>query len=109
MVESKLLEEMNNQLREQMSLFEEKTKRIQFLLDQNDLFESMIPPRPALIQKHKEDQLPKVIICGLTENNMPKIIVCDNKNRDRAKSSPKGRGPCGLTPVVRTFCLLFVY
>ncbi|RZC31877.1 hypothetical protein BDFB_007523 [Asbolus verrucosus] len=40
----------------------------------------MIPPQPALQVKHTEEVLPKVIVCGMTENNIPKLILCDDKN-----------------------------
>lgn len=89
--EAKELEEKNRQLKEHMKRFEEKTKRIQMLLERAQSREAGgdqggregPPPR-----KHKEDMLPKVIICGVTENNMPKIIVCNDK-----KKSSRGRSP----------------
>lgn len=100
-VEAKELEAKNRELKEQMSLFETKTKRIQFLVDQASLFENMVSPKPPLEPKHNEDMLPKVIICGTTENNMPKIIVCDDK-----KKKPPGlqKPSYGMPPtMVSTF------
>lgn len=97
-VEGRELEEKNRQLKEQMSLFEAKTKRIQFLVDQASLFENMVPPRPPLAQKHNEDMLPKVIICGMTENNMPKIIVCDDKKKEKKPHSARRQSSFGMPP-----------
>ncbi|KAF5278926.1 hypothetical protein FQR65_LT15485 [Abscondita terminalis] len=95
-VEARELEEKNCQLKEQMALFEAKTKKIQQLIDRASLFENMLSPRPGLLNKpHNEDMLPKVIICGMTENNMPKIIVCDEKKKQERKSFPcPPRSPC---------------
>lgn len=89
--EAKELEEKNRQLKEHMKRFEEKTKRIQYLLEKAQFGEGLhetAPPAPP--RKHKEDMLPKVIICGATENNMPKIIVCNDKKRS-SKGQP-GQG-----------------
>lgn len=84
--ESKELKEKSMLLREQMALFEEKTRRIQFLVGQTNLFDKMCPIRPALPQApQKEDMLPKVIVCGMTEDDMPKIIVCNDKKEKRSK------------------------
>lgn len=60
-----------------MLLFEEKTKRIQFLIAQTNLFDKMIAPQSPLQTPQKEDILPKVIVCGTTENNIPKLLLCD--------------------------------
>ncbi|KAK5642962.1 hypothetical protein RI129_009129 [Pyrocoelia pectoralis] len=84
-LEAKELEEKNKQLKEQMTLFEAKTKRIQFLIDQASMFENLISSKPRLQEKHNEDMLPKVVICGLTEHNIPKIIVCDDKKKSRSR------------------------
>jgi hypothetical protein len=85
--EAKELEEKNKELKAQMLLFEEKTKRIQFLIAQTNLFDKMIPPDTPLQVRHNEDVLPKVVVCGMTENNIPKLILCDDKKR-RSCSSP---------------------
>ncbi|KAK4877754.1 hypothetical protein RN001_010260 [Aquatica leii] len=90
--EAKELEEKNKQLKEQMALFEAKTKKIQQLIDQASMFENLMSPRPGLTKPHNEDMLPKVIICGITENNMPKIIVCDDKKKP--KDQQKKTSPC---------------
>lgn len=42
-------------------------------------------------EMHDEDFLPKVIICGTTEENIPKLIVCNGFNFD--KDYPCS-GPC---------------
>ncbi|XP_031349099.1 outer dense fiber protein 2-like isoform X2 [Photinus pyralis] len=84
-VEARELEEKNKQLSDQMTMFEEKTKRIQYLIDQASMFENLISARPRLQAKHNEDMLPKVIICGITENDMPKIIVCDDKKKSKSR------------------------
>lgn len=101
------LEEKNKQLKTQMVLFEEKIKRIQFLIAQTNLFESMSPVGPPLQTKHDEDILPKVIVCGLTENNIPKIIVC-NDNRKSRKNSKKtvDTPPTPTTPKSPRVCIL---
>lgn len=94
-VEAKELEEKNRLLRNQMLIFEEKTKRIQQLLQQADLFDKGVTtgvefssnaPLPTT-GKVKEDMLPKVIICGTTENDMPKIIVCNDKKKKAPKNN----------------------
>lgn len=64
-----------------MILFEEKTKRIQFLIAQTNLFDKMILPDTPLQVRHNEDILPKVVVCGMTENNIPKLILCDDKKK----------------------------
>ncbi|XP_025835040.1 myosin-2 isoform X2 [Agrilus planipennis] len=100
--EGKELEEKNCLLKEQMQLFEEKTKRIQQLIAQTNLFEKMTPLKPSTQHKRPEDMLPKVVICGLTENNMPKIIVCDDKDKKRRSKPPCSAdapsSPCGVVP-----------
>lgn len=82
--EAEELEEMNFLLTEHMSKFEEKTKLIQMLVNTADQQIRMLPDQ----KKHKEDMLPKVVICGMTENNMPKILICESKK-------PKSRGGKG--------------
>ena len=77
--EAKELEEKNRELKAQMLLFEEKTKRIQFLIAQTNLFEKMIPPDSPLQMRHNEDVLPKVIVCGMTEHIIPKLNLCAEK------------------------------
>lgn len=88
-LEAKELEEKNKLLKSQMVLFEEKIKRIQFLIGQTNLFENMIPAQPPLQKKYKVDALPKVILCGIAENNMPKIIVCDDDKKKKKKKYTK--------------------
>lgn len=39
----------------------------------------------------REDMLPKVIICGVTEDNMPKILICDSDKKPRRPRSSSGR------------------
>ncbi|KAJ8924761.1 hypothetical protein NQ315_000914 [Exocentrus adspersus] len=89
-VEAKELEEKNKELKAQMILFEEKTKRIQQLIAQSNLFENMIPVKPMLQKKNKEDMLPKVIVCGLQDGNMPTFIVCDGKKKCTPRGQPRG-------------------
>lgn len=79
------LEQKNKELEAQMVLFEEKTKRIQQLVKQSNLFEDMAPVKPVLQRKNKEDMLPKVVVCGLDEDDMPKFIVCDKKKKKTPK------------------------
>lgn len=81
--EAKELEQKNKELKQQMVLFEEKTKRIQFLIAQTNLFENMMPPKTPLQVKHTEDILPKVIVCGMTEHNIPKLILCDDNKKKK--------------------------
>uniref|UniRef100_A0A1Y1LZZ3 Uncharacterized protein n=1 Tax=Photinus pyralis TaxID=7054 RepID=A0A1Y1LZZ3_PHOPY len=71
------LEEKNKQLREQMTLFEAKTKRIQFLIDKASVFEDMISSTPRVTANQNEHVFPKTI----TENDISKIIVCNDKNK----------------------------
>ncbi|KAJ8943935.1 hypothetical protein NQ314_009599 [Rhamnusium bicolor] len=106
--EGRELEQKNKELKAQMILFEEKTKRIQFLIGQSNLFENMIPPKPPLQAKHNEDMLPKVIVCGLTENNMPKLIICDNNKKCRPKSTSKPP-PAEAPPQSMVFMINFIY
>lgn len=98
--EAKELEEKNMMLKSQMAIFEEKIKRIQFLITQTNLFENMVPAQPPLQQKHNVDGLPKVIVCGYGENNIPKIIVCEDRNKKRCKSAKKP-GETVTSPRVR--------
>lgn len=35
--------------------------------------------------------LPKLVICGLTENNMPKILICDGDGKQEKKHPHSGR------------------
>lgn len=96
-VEARELEEKNRQLKEHMKRFEEKTKKIQALLEKAQMGDAAAAQETPPSRKHKEDMLPKVIICGATENNMPKIIVCNDK-----KKSSKGQPAQGVK-------LLFFY
>lgn len=82
---------MNKELKAQMVIFEEKTRRIQQLITQANLFENYKSPRPALEIPRDEDRLPKVIVCGATENDMPKIIVCHDKSKQK-RSDPCAPG-----------------
>lgn len=97
--EAKELEQKNIELKQQMMLFEEETKRIQCLIQQSNLFESLVLPKPPRQTKHAEDALPKVIVCGLTENDMPKILVCDSKKLKCPKKQTCGEGSIS-TPMV---------
>lgn len=98
--EAKELEEMNRLLIRHMEDFEAKTKLIQVLVkfaDEN--LNPMSANLPAIQEKEPEDMLPKVIICGTTENNMPKIIICDadkNKKKSHSPSSKKGTTSKGV-------------
>nr|CAH7739672.1 unnamed protein product [Callosobruchus chinensis] len=83
--EAKELEAKNKELEQLMVLFEEKVKRIQQLIMQSNLFESMTPIQPMLQTRHKEDTLPQVLVCGITEEDIPKIIVCDKKGIPSSK------------------------
>ncbi|XP_050295290.1 myosin-9 [Anthonomus grandis grandis] len=94
--EAKELEDKNKELKTQMMLFEEKTKRIQALLGQANLFDKMVPIQPPLQTKHAEDILPKMLVCGRQDEYMPKIVLCtDNKERCRSRSPSKGRNNLG--------------
>lgn len=109
--DAKELEQKNKELEAQMVLFEEKTKRIQQLVNQTNLFQEMVPIRPVLQKKNKEDMLPKVIVCGLKEDDMPKFIVCDKKEKksQKYKPMPAVAGPV-CTPVTKiTLELVNVY
>lgn len=93
--EAKELEEKNRLLRDHMLIFEEKTKRIQYLVQQKNWFEKEISPSQVAVgtgpvstkRKNKEDMLPKVIVCGTTESNMPQIIVCNDRKKKEKKGS----------------------
>lgn len=100
--EAKELKEKNKLLKEQMLLFEEKTRRIQFLAGQTNLFDKMIPFKSALPQRpQREDMLPKVIVCGMTEDDMPKIIVCNDKRKE--KRNKHAEFPAPAIPAVNIF------
>lgn len=104
-LEAKELEEKNRLLKEQMLLFEEKTRRIQFLVGQTNLFEKMTSIKPELPQTpRKEDMLPKVIVCGMTEDDMPKIIVCNDKRKEKRQKNPEFP-----VPPVPAVCNLFSF
>lgn len=90
-----------------MLLLEQKTCRIELLLER-----TRKPVKSGKSRRYDEDILPKVLICGVAENNMPKIIVCDDKklggSRRRSNSVKKERRapPCMTMPLpdtVRTF------
>ncbi|CAG9821810.1 unnamed protein product, partial [Phaedon cochleariae] len=89
--EAKELENKNQELKAHMAVFEEKTKRIQQLIGQTIMFGDMplgkSPWSPQV--KHNEDVLPKVVVCGFTENNIPKILICDDKKK---RCTPKSTG-----------------
>lgn len=75
--EAKQLEEKNMELKKQMALFEEKTRRIQDLIQQTNLLEGITPPKP--LKKYKEDCLPKVIVCGKAGSfNVPRLVLTEN-------------------------------
>ncbi|XP_031329162.1 uncharacterized protein LOC116160168 [Photinus pyralis] len=84
-LETKQLEEKNKQLSDQLTIFDAKTDKIRFLIDQASRFQDLISPRPR--ENFNEDMLPKVIVCGIAENNIPRIIVCDDKRRSRNYAS----------------------
>lgn len=84
-------------LNEKMSLLEQKTKRIEQLVGQ-----TKSGKKPQFDRRHSEDLLPKVIICGVTENNMPKLIVCDNK-KEKKKDKKKPKSPLPPPDVVSIF------
>lgn len=71
-----------------MLLLEQKTKRIEYLIN--------LSKAGKVQQRHlAEDILPKVVIYGATENDMPKLIVCDSKRdkrKDRKSISPDQGG-----------------
>ncbi|XP_056635139.1 uncharacterized protein LOC130444134 [Diorhabda sublineata] len=92
--EAKELERKNLELKKQMIIFEKKTKRIQELLAQTNLFEDLGSFKPA---RYNEDVLPKVVVCGMTENQMPKILICDD-NKNKCKSERKKRSPSPKSP-----------
>lgn len=107
--EAKELEEKNKLLKSQMVLFEEKIKRIQFLISQTNLFENMVPPKVPLQEKHKVDVLPKVIVCGYAENNMPKIIVCDDDKKKKKRRCTKKNEPLADSPRVSFFMFVITH
>ncbi|XP_072376156.1 uncharacterized protein, partial [Diabrotica undecimpunctata] len=86
--EAKELEKMNMELKKQMTIFEQRTKRIQELIARSDLFENVGLFKSSL--SHKEDILPKVVVCGTTEQQMPKILICDG-SKIKSKSDRKKR------------------
>lgn len=92
-VEAKELEEKNKALKEQMVLFEAKTKRIQFLLGQANLFDKMQPVQPPLQTKHPEDVLPKMLVCGAADSFMPKIVLCQERKRTPRRPKSSSREP----------------
>ncbi|XP_030766012.1 myosin-11 [Sitophilus oryzae] len=100
--EGKELEQKNMELRKQMILFEEKTKRIQALLGQANLFEKMQAIQPPLQTKHAEDILPKMLVCG-RDDFIPKIVLChERKDRHcRSRSSSQQRTPSPTTCKLR--------
>ncbi|KAH1002158.1 hypothetical protein HUJ04_008273 [Dendroctonus ponderosae] len=99
--EARELEEKNQALKAQMILFEEKTKRIQFILGQANLFDKMQPMQPPLQIPHAEDILPKMLVCGAPDAFMPKIVLChDRKNHKSCRSRSSSRSP-ELIPIAR--------
>ena len=70
--DDKELEMKQKLLNDKMMLLEQKTKRIEYLLSCT---------KTEFGKPREEDALPKVIMCGVTENFMPKIIVCDDKRK----------------------------
>lgn len=101
--EAKELGEKNKLLKDQMMLFEEKTRRIQYLVGQTNLFDKMCPIKPALPQTpQREDMLPKVIVCGMTEDDMPKIIVCNDKRKEKRSKRVEFPAP-PIPPVNKSF------
>lgn len=77
--EEKELEEKNSQLKDQMLMFDEKTKQIQELIANTNILDSMPVRQPQA--KHEEDVLPRVILCGLDDEYVPKIVVCNQKSK----------------------------
>lgn len=102
--EAKELEEMNRELMSHMETFEMKTKMIQAMVTFADehLKINAQAALPAPQERHKEDVLPRLIICGTTENNMPKIIICDgeHKKKPEAKVDAKKRESVAAAPSV---------
>lgn len=78
-VEAQELEEKNKELKAQMIMLEEKTKKIQLLIAQTNLFDKTNLSGLPLQEIYREDTLPKVVVCGVTENNIPKLVLCDEK------------------------------
>lgn len=83
-----------------MLLLEQKTRRIELLLGKTKK-----GSKASKYRKYDEDILPKVLICGVAENNMPKIIVCDDKKLSgtgtrRSSSIKRERRmpPCMMPP-----------
>lgn len=75
--EEKELEEKNKELKDQMLLFDEKTKQIQDIIVKTNILDSMPVRQPQ--EKHEEDVLPRMILCGLEDEYGPKIVVCHQK------------------------------
>ncbi|XP_076272334.1 uncharacterized protein LOC143203901 isoform X1 [Rhynchophorus ferrugineus] len=91
--EAKELEQKNKELKDQMVLFEEKTKRIQCLLGQTNLFDKMTPIQPPLQAKHAEDALPKMLVCGVAENFIPTIVLCHDNKKKKSRPRSTSRDP----------------
>lgn len=81
--EEKELAEKQIILNEKMQELEKKTIRIEELLKQ-----VKDAKKQQFNRKHSEDVLPKVIICGLTEENAPKLIICDDKKKKKKPLVP---------------------
>lgn len=78
-----------------MLLLEQKTRRIELLVGRTK------KPQKSGRRRYDEDILPKVLICGVAENNMPKIIVCDDKMKGSSKrrsSEQSSKSPCAPRP-----------
>lgn len=74
--EAQELEQKNNELKDQMVLFEKKTRRIQDLIGRTNLIDSMPYKVPQF--RHTEDVLPKMILYSTAATEkVPNIILCD--------------------------------
>lgn len=71
--EEQELEAKQKLLNDKMALLEQKTRRIELLVGKTK--------KQDFNKFYDEDTLPKVVVCGLAENNMPKFIICDDKKR----------------------------
>ncbi|XP_017775128.1 PREDICTED: putative leucine-rich repeat-containing protein DDB_G0290503 [Nicrophorus vespilloides] len=88
--EDRELEMKQKLLNEKMALLEQKTRRIELLVGKSK--------KPDYDKMYDEDQLPKVVVCGLAENNMPKFIICDDKKRRSANKKSTCNPITGPTP-----------
>lgn len=104
--EGQELECMNRQLMAHMSNFEEKTRLIQMLVNTAD--ENLKPRADGAVslEAHREEMLPKVVVCGATEDNMPKLLICDPPKKCRRGHSTdrRRRQSCERPPTCGDMC-----